>query len=131
MSVIFLLIPLSMVVAGCFLVAFIWAVRSGQYEDTCTPSMRVLLDETRNPLASPSHFSNSNLGPVSAGPVEASTPNKAYLFGEEGTSRCEIPASVAAGGKGPGESPPASHVVAPLRAARVAQSAVPGSLDIS
>jgi cbb3-type cytochrome oxidase maturation protein len=26
-------------------VAFIWAVRSGQYEDTCTPSMRLLVEE--------------------------------------------------------------------------------------
>jgi cbb3-type cytochrome oxidase maturation protein len=45
MSVLFLLIPLSVIVAGCFLAAFIWAVRSGQYEDTCTPSMRILLDD--------------------------------------------------------------------------------------
>jgi len=45
MSVIFLLIPLSIVLAACFLGAFIWAVRSGQYEDTCTPSMRLLLEE--------------------------------------------------------------------------------------
>jgi cbb3-type cytochrome oxidase maturation protein len=45
MSVILLLIPLSIVIAACFLGAFIWAVRSGQYEDTCTPSMRLLLDE--------------------------------------------------------------------------------------
>lgn len=47
MSVIFLLIPLSIIIAICFLVAFIWAVRSGQYEDTCTPSMRLLLEEKR------------------------------------------------------------------------------------
>ena len=47
MSVIFLLIPLSIVIAVCFLGAFIWAVRSGQYEDTCTPSMRLLLEEKR------------------------------------------------------------------------------------
>ena len=45
MSVIFLLIPLSIVIAACFLGAFFWAVRTGQYEDTCTPSMRVLLDD--------------------------------------------------------------------------------------
>ncbi|HYE32039.1 MAG TPA: cbb3-type cytochrome oxidase assembly protein CcoS [Methylomirabilota bacterium] len=45
MSVIFLLIPLSIVLAACFLGAFIWAVRSGQYEDTCTPSMRLLTEE--------------------------------------------------------------------------------------
>ena len=45
MIVIFLLIPLSVVIAASFLAAFIWAVRSGQYEDTCTPAMRLLLEE--------------------------------------------------------------------------------------
>ncbi len=49
MSVIYLLIPLSLVFAGAFLWAFIWAVRSGQYDDTSTPSMRVLLDEPKAP----------------------------------------------------------------------------------
>ena len=46
MSIILVLIPLSIVFAVAFLAAFIWAVRSGQYEDTCTPSMRLLLDES-------------------------------------------------------------------------------------
>jgi len=45
MSVILLLIPLSILIAVFFLGAFIWAVRSGQYEDTCTPSMRLLTDD--------------------------------------------------------------------------------------
>jgi cbb3-type cytochrome oxidase maturation protein len=45
MSIIFLLIPLSIVFAVAFLFAFIWSVRSGQYEDTTTPSMRLLLDD--------------------------------------------------------------------------------------
>lgn len=49
MSVIFLLIPLSIIAATGFLLAFIWAVRNGQYEDTATPSMRVLLDEPLKP----------------------------------------------------------------------------------
>lgn len=49
MSVILLLIPLSVLIATVFLVAFIWAVRSGQFEDTCTPSMR-LLTEDRQPV---------------------------------------------------------------------------------
>lgn len=57
MIVIFLLIPLSIVIAACFLGAFIWAVRSGQYEDTCTPSMRVLLEEDRK---NNSNFSTDN-----------------------------------------------------------------------
>lgn len=51
MSVIFLLIPLSIAVAGGFLAAFIWAVRSGQFDDPCTPSMRVLTEE--RPAADP------------------------------------------------------------------------------
>lgn len=47
MIIIFLLIPLSIVVAACFLGAFIWAVRSGQFDDTCTPAMRVLVEEKK------------------------------------------------------------------------------------
>jgi cbb3-type cytochrome oxidase maturation protein len=42
MSAILFLIPVSVVIAAAFLAAFIWSVRSGQFEDTCTPSMRVL-----------------------------------------------------------------------------------------
>lgn len=45
MSAIYLLIPVSLLVALGFLAAFIWAVRSGQYEDTCTPALRVLTDD--------------------------------------------------------------------------------------
>ncbi len=50
MSIILVLIPLSIVFAVAFLAAFVWAVRSGQYEDTCTPSMRLLLEEKRGPI---------------------------------------------------------------------------------
>jgi cbb3-type cytochrome oxidase maturation protein len=48
MIVIYLLIPLSILIAVGFLAAFIWAVRSGQYEDTHTPSLRMLW-EARGP----------------------------------------------------------------------------------
>ena len=47
MSVLVLLIFASLAIATGFLAAFIWAVRSGQYEDTCTPSMRVLMEDGR------------------------------------------------------------------------------------
>ena len=50
MIVLLLLVPLSIGVAICFLAAFIWAVRSGQYEDTQTPSMRALMDEPNRGL---------------------------------------------------------------------------------
>lgn len=45
MIVIYLLIPLSIIIAACFLGAFIWAVRSGQFEDTYTPSVRMLWED--------------------------------------------------------------------------------------
>ncbi|GAB4395407.1 MAG: cbb3-type cytochrome oxidase assembly protein CcoS [Microscillaceae bacterium] len=45
MSVIIVLIVASIFVAGGFLIAFIWAVKSGQYEDTYSPSVRILFDE--------------------------------------------------------------------------------------
>lgn len=45
MTVVFLLILLSLVVAFGFLGAFLWAVRSGQYDDEYTPSVRILFDE--------------------------------------------------------------------------------------
>jgi cbb3-type cytochrome oxidase maturation protein len=45
MSVIIILILASLAVALLFLLAFIWAVRSGQYEDTFTPSLRVLAED--------------------------------------------------------------------------------------
>jgi cbb3-type cytochrome oxidase maturation protein len=45
MSVIFVLVFIAIVMAGAFLVAFIWAVKSGQYEDTYTPSVRILFDD--------------------------------------------------------------------------------------
>jgi cbb3-type cytochrome oxidase maturation protein len=44
MSVIFVLILASLVVAILFLGLFIWAVRSGQYDDDYTPSIRMLFD---------------------------------------------------------------------------------------
>ncbi|NOZ47061.1 MAG: cbb3-type cytochrome oxidase assembly protein CcoS [Chlorobi bacterium] len=49
MHVIFILIGVSLLVATGFLVAFLWAVKSGQYDDDYTPSVRMLFeDEAEN-----------------------------------------------------------------------------------
>jgi cbb3-type cytochrome oxidase maturation protein len=45
MSVIILLITAGGLVAAGFLAAFFWAVKSGQFDDTATPPIRILLDE--------------------------------------------------------------------------------------
>jgi cbb3-type cytochrome oxidase maturation protein len=47
MSVIFVLIIASLVVALAFLIAFIWSVKNGQYDDSYTPSVRMLFDDTK------------------------------------------------------------------------------------
>ncbi len=38
------MIFIGVLVAGGFLAAFIWAVRSGQYDDDYSPSVRILFD---------------------------------------------------------------------------------------
>ncbi|MXN90098.1 cbb3-type cytochrome oxidase assembly protein CcoS [Flavobacterium sp. Sd200] len=49
MSVIYLLITISIIVALLFLYAFIKAVKQGQFDDDYTPSVRMLFDdETKN-----------------------------------------------------------------------------------
>lgn len=45
MSVIYLLLTLSILVAIIFFIAFIYSVRSGQYDDSYTPSVRMLFDD--------------------------------------------------------------------------------------
>ena len=60
MSVILILILASLAVAVAFLAGFIWAVKSGQFEDTCTPAMRILgEDEAATQLSSEARDTNS------------------------------------------------------------------------
>jgi cbb3-type cytochrome oxidase maturation protein len=49
MSVLVLLIAAGATVAGGFLCAFVWAVRSGQFDDTASPPLRMLLDDAPRP----------------------------------------------------------------------------------
>ncbi len=45
MSAIFVLIGISLTVALGFLLSFIWSVKSGQFDDDYTPSVRMLFDD--------------------------------------------------------------------------------------
>lgn len=47
MKIIFVLILISLLIALGFLVAFFWAIKSGQYEDDYTPSVRMLFEDTK------------------------------------------------------------------------------------
>ncbi len=47
MSVIIILIIISVVVAIFFLATFIWAVKTGQFDDTVSPSIRILFEDKK------------------------------------------------------------------------------------
>lgn len=45
MSVIYVLLTISIIIAVIFFVAFIVSVKNGQYDDTYTPSVRMLFED--------------------------------------------------------------------------------------
>jgi cbb3-type cytochrome oxidase maturation protein len=47
MSVIILLLIASISIAGLFLLAFIWNVKNGQYDDETAPAIRILFDDKK------------------------------------------------------------------------------------
>jgi cbb3-type cytochrome oxidase maturation protein len=49
MNILYLLVPLALVLAGAGVYAFYWSVSSGQYDDTSTPALRVLMDDEPAP----------------------------------------------------------------------------------
>ena len=46
MSVIYIVLPLAITMAGVAVCAFVWSVRRGQLDDLQTPPMRMLFDDT-------------------------------------------------------------------------------------
>jgi cbb3-type cytochrome oxidase maturation protein len=45
MEIVFVLLPLSLFLAGGALLGYLWSVRSGQFDDLDTPAHRILIDE--------------------------------------------------------------------------------------
>jgi len=45
MSVVFVLVPVTLVIAGAAVATYVWAVRRGQFDDLETPAMRMLHDD--------------------------------------------------------------------------------------
>lgn len=54
MAVVLILILASLSLAGGFLLAFLWAVRAGQFEDARTPALRILTED-KAPRPQPRH----------------------------------------------------------------------------
>lgn len=62
MSVIYLLLAISILIALVFFAAFVFSVRKGQYDDSYTPSVRMLFEDELLPRDSnpenPDHHQN-------------------------------------------------------------------------
>ncbi len=50
MTILYLLIPLSLILLGLAVWAFFWAVKNDQFEDLEGPAHRILFDEDENDL---------------------------------------------------------------------------------
>ncbi|HET8790166.1 MAG TPA: cbb3-type cytochrome oxidase assembly protein CcoS [Modicisalibacter sp.] len=50
MSILYLLIPLSLLLLGLAVAVFFWAVKSGQFDDLEGPAHRILFDDDDNDL---------------------------------------------------------------------------------
>lgn len=60
MTILFVLITASSIVAGTFLIAFIWSVKTGQFDDSYTPSVRALFDDTKPENSEKEKIDSSN-----------------------------------------------------------------------
>lgn len=48
MSVVIVLMVLSILVAGSFLMAFLWSAKTGQFEDPDANAFRILIDDEKS-----------------------------------------------------------------------------------
>ncbi|MFQ5654822.1 MAG: cbb3-type cytochrome oxidase assembly protein CcoS [Planctomycetota bacterium] len=78
MSVIYLLLPLALLLLVTAIVVFLWAARSGQFDDLRTPALRILTDDER-PEA-------SEAAPTGAGEVELDGGDSRQIPTSDGSS---------------------------------------------
>jgi cbb3-type cytochrome oxidase maturation protein len=57
MNILYILVPVALLLAAAGVYAFFWSVKSGQYDDTDTPAIRVLMEDE---LAAPPEASKEN-----------------------------------------------------------------------
>ncbi|MCX6249392.1 MAG: cbb3-type cytochrome oxidase assembly protein CcoS [Bacteroidetes bacterium] len=63
MSVILVLVAFSIIVALVFLILFFWSVRSGQYDDPYSSSVRILFDDEKPKEENPENSGKSHALP--------------------------------------------------------------------
>ncbi|HYQ25970.1 MAG TPA: cbb3-type cytochrome oxidase assembly protein CcoS [Polyangiaceae bacterium] len=64
MSIIFLILPITLLLSLGAVAAFAWATRSGQFDDLETPAVRLLHDEHARPPVDPAQAPNEDSRPL-------------------------------------------------------------------
>ena len=59
MSILLALIPISLILLGIAVAAFVWAVKRGQFDDMDTPALDILRDDPNDP-----HVTNERTTPA-------------------------------------------------------------------
>jgi cbb3-type cytochrome oxidase maturation protein len=77
MSVMYIVLPLAIAIAGCAVLAYYWSVRSGQLDDLDTPPTRMLRDDMPRRVPLLMTGPTGKPGPRSTGLQCQSTPPKA------------------------------------------------------
>lgn len=67
MDILYLLIPLSVVLVAVIVAAFLWAIRSGQFDDLEGPAHRILEDDDERLEPPPPGTDGGDSRPSSAG----------------------------------------------------------------
>jgi cbb3-type cytochrome oxidase maturation protein len=62
MEILYLLVPLAVILAGVIVWAFLWSVRTGQFDDLEGPAHQILMDEDE-PRNSASHANSDPAKP--------------------------------------------------------------------
>jgi cbb3-type cytochrome oxidase maturation protein len=70
---IFVLLPVALLIAGIALAMFVWAVRTGQYDDLETPAVRMLFDD-EPPRETPRDAPGEPTHPSDAAPTRSDHP---------------------------------------------------------
>lgn len=75
MTILYLLIPLSLILLGLAVWAFFWAVKNDQFDDLEGPAHRILFDEDDNDLSPEQRRQRQQAKQKPAAPSDTSTPD--------------------------------------------------------
>ncbi|MBF58156.1 cbb3-type cytochrome oxidase assembly protein CcoS [Halomonas sp. FeN2] len=75
MTILYLLIPLSLILLGLAVWAFFWAVKNDQFDDLEGPAHRILFDEDENDLSPEQRRQRQQTKQKNAAPADANSPD--------------------------------------------------------